>query len=115
MAVDVEVVEVAVVKHPKVNSGGYEMIEERQGIFIWFEHMRNLRQIKRLGHLMYASKKMKYALLYVNHKDIDAIEERLINYSFVKKIERSEKPFLETTYEKDNVDDEKQFDFRLGI
>lgn len=115
MAVDVGAAVVVVVKHPKKGDSEVKMIEERQGIFIWFAQMKNLRQIKKLGHLVYASKKMKYALLYVNRNEIETVEERLNRFSFVSKTERSAKPLIETTYETDNLDDEKQFQYRMGI
>lgn len=58
---------------------------ERQGIVVWFQHMKNVRQLKKHGHLIHVSKKHRYAVIYVNREDIDAIEKSLISLlSFLK-------------------------------
>ncbi|WP_077320316.1 YlbG family protein [Virgibacillus proomii] len=87
----------------------------RQGLIVWFQHMKNLKQIKRYGHYIYSSKKMKYAVLYVNQEDIDKVEEKLIKLSFVSKVERSYKPFVRTEFENAKLDKAKQYDYKMGI
>jgi len=91
------------------------MHTKRQGLVIWFQYMKNIKQIKRLGHLIYVSKRLKYAILYVNQKDIDTVEKRLLKYPFVSKVERSEKPFIETDFENAKPDKAKQYDYKMGI
>lgn len=49
------------------------MRTERQGIIVWFQHMKNLKQIRRYGHLLYTSKKLRYAVIYINQADIDEV------------------------------------------
>lgn len=51
------------------------MFTKRQGLIIWFRHMKNLRKLKRLGHLIYASKKKKYALIYVNQDELEDVKK----------------------------------------
>ncbi|MGM8211859.1 YlbG family protein [Virgibacillus sp. W0430] len=87
----------------------------RQGIFVWFQHRKNVKQIRRYGHLIYVSKKMKYALLYVNQDERDEIENSLLKLAFVSKVERSYKPFVETNYENAKPDKAKQYDYKMGI
>ncbi|MGY0692274.1 YlbG family protein [Virgibacillus sp. FSP13] len=91
------------------------MRTNRQGIIVWFQHMKNLRQIKRYGHLIYTSKKLKYAVLYVDQDDVDNIEKKLLRLSFVSKIDRSYKPFIRTNYENAKPDKAKQYDYKMGI
>ncbi|WP_106497730.1 YlbG family protein [Lentibacillus sp. Marseille-P4043] len=91
------------------------MRTNRQGIIVWFQHMKNLRQIKRYGHLIYTSKKLKYAVLYVDQGDVDDIEKKLLRLSFVSKIDRSYKPFIRTNYENAKPDKAKQYDYKMGI
>ncbi|MDY0408083.1 YlbG family protein [Virgibacillus soli] len=91
------------------------MRTERQGLIVWFQHMKNLKQLKRHGHLIYSSKKLKYAVIYVNQSDIDDIFNRLLKYSFVSRVELSYKPFVNTTYENAKPDKAKQYDYKLGI
>lgn len=87
----------------------------RQGLIVWFQHMKNIRQIKRYGHFLYASKKLKYAVLYVDQAEVEAIEKKLLSYSFVSQVDRSYKPFLNTTFENAKVDKAKQYDYKMGI
>jgi len=91
------------------------MRTKRQGLIVWFQHMKNIKQIKRLGHLIYVSRKLKYAVLYVNQDVVESIENKLLKYSFVSKVERSQKPFVETNYENAKPDKAKQYDYKMGI
>ncbi|MBU5467757.1 DUF2129 domain-containing protein [Virgibacillus sp. MSJ-26] len=91
------------------------MNNKRQGLIVWFQHMRNIKQIKRLGHLIYVSKKMRYAVIYVNQSDIETIESKLSKYSFISKVERSYKPFVKTEFDNALPDEAKQYDYKIGI
>lgn len=88
---------------------------KRQGIIVWFKHRKNIKQIRRYGHLIYASKKLKYAIIYVNQSDIETTEQKLKKFSFVKRIDRSYKPFLRTQFERVKPDKEKRYDYKIGI
>ncbi|WP_217585702.1 YlbG family protein [Lentibacillus saliphilus] len=91
------------------------MIKERQGLVIWFQHMKNTKHIKRYGHLIHVSKKLKYAVLYVDRDQIDIVEQKLLRQSFISKIERSYKPFVQTNFENAKVDKAKEYDYKMGI
>lgn len=88
---------------------------ERQGLIVWFRHRRNLSQIRRFGHLVYASRKMRYAVLYVNNEDVDTVEEELKKFSFVIKVDRSVKKLIRTNYDKKEIKEVKQYDYHIGI
>jgi uncharacterized protein YlbG (UPF0298 family) len=87
----------------------------RQGLIVWFQHMKNLKQIKRHGNLIYASKKLKYAVIYVNQTDVECVEVKLTKLPFISKVERSYKPFVRTDYENAKPDKAKQYDYKMGI
>ncbi|KKE78116.1 DUF2129 domain-containing protein [Oceanobacillus caeni] len=87
----------------------------RQGLIVWFQHMKNLKQIKRHGNLIYASKKLKYAVIYVDQADIEYVETKLSKLPFISKVERSYKPFVRTDYENAKPDKAKQYDYKMGI
>lgn len=91
------------------------MNNKRQGLIVWFQHMRNIKQIKRLGHLIYVSRKMRYAVIYVNQSEIETIESKLSKYSFISKVERSYKPFVNTEFDNALPDEAKQYDYKIGI
>lgn len=90
-------------------------IIERQGIFVWFQHRRNISQIKRYGHIIYVSHKMRYLLLYVNRDEIDEKEAQLKNLPFVIKLERSYKPYLKTSFENAIPDQAKMYDYKSDM
>ncbi|WP_404452486.1 DUF2129 domain-containing protein [Virgibacillus necropolis] len=91
------------------------MRTKRQGIIVWFQHMKNLKQIRRYGHLLYSSKKLKYAVIYVNQEDIEDTEHKLLKLSFVSKVDRSYKPFIRTDFENAKPDKAKEYDYKMGI
>ncbi|MFC4556996.1 YlbG family protein [Virgibacillus kekensis] len=91
------------------------MRTKRQGLIVWFQHMKNLKQIKRHGHLLYASRELKYAVIYVNQEDLESIETKLLKLSFVTKVDRSYKPFIRTDFENAKPDKAKQYDYKMGI
>ncbi|SFJ92611.1 Uncharacterized protein YlbG, UPF0298 family [Halobacillus dabanensis] len=88
---------------------------KRQGLIVYFQHMKNIRQIKKHGHLIHASKRMKYALLYVNQEDIDYKMEKLERLPFVSHVVPSYKPDIRTDYENAKPDKAKQYDYKMGI
>lgn len=91
------------------------MRTNRQGIVVWFQHMKNMKQLKRYGNVIYASKRLKYAVLYVNQEELLEVESKIMKHSFVSKIERSYKPFVRTDYENAIPDEAKQYDYKMGI
>lgn len=91
------------------------MIQKRQGLVIWYDRRKNIKHIKRYGHLIYTSKALKYAILYVNEEDIEEVESKLKHLPFIKKVERSYKPFIRTKFENKAPDKAKQYDYNMGI
>jgi len=91
------------------------MRNKRQGLVVWFKHRRNIKQIKRYGHLIYTSRKLKYAVLYVDQDEVEVVEEKLRNHSFISKVMQSQKPHLRTDFEKIKPDKGKKYDYHMGI
>lgn len=91
------------------------MDNKRRGIVVWFQHRKNLKVIKRFGNLIYVSRKLKYALLYINEDSYEKTKEKLQKYSFVSKVDESYRPFLRTEYENALPDEAKQYDYKVGI
>jgi len=85
---------------------------KRQGLIVWYKHRKNIRQLKRYGHFLYASRRMRYAVIYVNQDEIDLIEENLQKLSYVTKVERSYKPFIATSFENAKPDEAKLYDYK---
>ncbi|WP_082409138.1 DUF2129 domain-containing protein [Secundilactobacillus paracollinoides] len=41
-------------------------IQEREDLVVYVSNLRQVRQLKRYGHVAYVSKRMRYAVIYVN-------------------------------------------------
>lgn len=91
------------------------MRTSRQGIIVWFQHMKNIKQLKRYGHLLYASKRLKYAVIYIDQSELKQIEYKLNKLPFVSRVDRSYKPFVATDFENSKPDKAKQYDYKMGI
>mgnify|MGYP000937373209 CR=1 FL=1 len=84
----------------------------RQGLVVWYKNNKNIRQIRRYGHLIYTSRRMKFALLYVNQDEIEEIEAKLNKLPFVRRTERSYRPYVATSFENAKLDEAKLYDYK---
>src|SRR5699024_8709969 len=76
---------------------------------------KNIKQIRRFGNLIYVSKKMRYAVLYVNQEEVEATIENMSKLSFISKIDVSHKPFLKTDFENALPDEAKIYDYKMSL
>lgn len=61
-------------------------IQSRTSLVVYVSSLRQVRQLKRYGHLEYVSKRMRYAIIYVNEEDAKETIGRLKQLRFVKRI-----------------------------
>ncbi|WP_203649023.1 YlbG family protein [Secundilactobacillus yichangensis] len=61
-------------------------IQSRTSLVVYVSSLRQVRQLKRYGHLEYVSKRMRYAIIYVNEEDAKETISRLKQLRFVKRI-----------------------------
>ena len=90
------------------------MNHTRQGLIVLFQHRKNIKQIKKHGNLMYVSKKLRYAVLYINIDEVETIEASLLKLPFVSKVDRSYKHLLKTDFENALPDKAKQYDYKTN-
>jgi len=102
-------------KKKAVKRGTSFMLTKRQGIVVWFQHMKNIKQLKRHGHLVFVSKKLKYAMIYVNLEEAEEREAALNKLPFVSKTALSYRPFIRTDFENAKQDKAKEYDYKIGI
>lgn len=95
--------------------GVLAMFGERQGIIVYLHTLKQAKMLRKFGNIHYVSKKLKYAVLYTNMEDVEALSEKLRSYSFVKRVELSYKPFLKMEYENSKPDKAKEYDYKMGI
>lgn len=94
---------------------GAKMIAKRQGLIVWFQQMKNVKHIKKFGHMVYVSKKLKYAMIYVHQEALDHTYKSLKELPFIKKVEPSYKPFVKTDFESKKPVKEKEYEYKMGI
>lgn len=61
-------------------------MQSRTSLVVYVASLRQVRQLKRYGHLVYVSKRMRYAVLYVNVETAKATINKLKQLRFVKRI-----------------------------
>lgn len=91
------------------------MRTKRQGLIVWFKQMKNVKQLKRHGHLISVSRKLRYALIYVDQDQVKDKAAKLERLPFVKKVDLSYKPFISQQYDNAIVDEAKNYDYKMGI
>ncbi|MEQ2529240.1 DUF2129 domain-containing protein [Robertmurraya yapensis] len=91
------------------------MLGQRQGIIVWLYSLKQAKMLRKFGNVHFVSKRLKYVVLYCDLEDVESLMEKIQNYSFVKKVEPSFKPFLKTEYENSKPDKAKEYDYRMGI
>ncbi|MEC6747549.1 YlbG family protein [Marinilactibacillus sp. GCM10026970] len=62
---------------------------ERSCLVVWVYTTKYINKLKRYGLVHYVSKKMNYAILYIDKKDKESVQQNLSKQHFVKKVEES--------------------------
>ncbi|GAB2543101.1 YlbG family protein [Gracilibacillus alcaliphilus] len=91
------------------------MIVSRQGLVVWFHQMKHVKHIKKYGHMVHVSKKLKYAIIYVDQDKVDQTTTALHKLSFVTRVDPSYKPFIKTEFEEKVKIEDKELDYKMGI
>lgn len=74
------------------------MFPERTGFIIWVSDVKAARNLEKYGSLHYISRKMHYAVLYVNADRAEETMKNVKRLSYVKRIERSYRNEIKTEY-----------------
>lgn len=72
-------------------------ITPRRGLVVWVYNLRQLKNLKRYGTIIHASRKMKYVILYVNEGELGEIQEKIEKLHFVRSVEQSYRPDISVT------------------
>jgi uncharacterized protein YlbG (UPF0298 family) len=65
------------------------MDADRIGLIVWLTDLKNVNKLEQYGNLVYVSKKMKYAIVYINSDEQELLTSQLKKLGFVRKIEQS--------------------------
>jgi uncharacterized protein YlbG (UPF0298 family) len=91
------------------------MFGERIGIIIWLHSLKQVKQLRRHGNIHYVSKKMKYVVMYCERNELEQKIDKLQSLYFVKKVQQSYKPFINTEFENKKPDKAKEYDYKMGL
>lgn len=78
-------------------------LQPRTSLVVYVSSLRQVRQLKRFGHVDYVSKRMRYAVIYMNEAEVDENVSRLKQLKFVRRIVRSPRKQLASLLNLDNV------------
>jgi uncharacterized protein YlbG (UPF0298 family) len=74
----------------------FEMTQ-RRGLIVHLRNVRQARQLRRFGIVAYISEKMKYAVVYMNDTEIAEKSPLIEKLGFVRSVEPSLWPDVDTT------------------
>lgn len=74
-------------------------IIKRQSIIIWLYSTKNIKPLRKHGYVHYVSRKMKYAILYVDQRETEQAMTALKGYHFVRDVELSYRDNIDMTFE----------------
>jgi uncharacterized protein YlbG (UPF0298 family) len=65
-------------------------VTPQQAVYVFYRSYKQVRELNKIAEVRYTSRKMRYALMYVNSDELDATLEKLQGLHFVKEIKVSE-------------------------
>jgi uncharacterized protein YlbG (UPF0298 family) len=84
------------------------LFAERTGFIIWLHDSKPARNLEKYGSLHYISRKMNYAVIYVNADRAEETMKSIQRLPYVKKVERSYRSEIPTEYNS-NMPDKTRF------
>lgn len=75
------------------------MFHERTGLIVWLKDDRQAKGLEKYGTVHYVSRRMKYAVVYINAEQYEPIVKNLSRLPYVKKVERSLRNEIPTEYD----------------
>ncbi|PWG00673.1 YlbG family protein [Levilactobacillus bambusae] len=73
-------------------------INPRTELIIYTYSLKQMRQLKRYGNVEYTSKRMRYAVMYVDLAEAEAVTEKLKSLRFVKRVISSPRQDVRETF-----------------
>lgn len=70
-------------------------IRPRRGLIVYLNSMKTVKSLRQYGRIQYASRRMHYAVLYVDEQNVDTITEKLRQMRNVRRVMQSHWPELD--------------------
>lgn len=71
----------------------------RTALIVWLYTNKYTNKLKQYGQVHYVSRKLKYAVLYIDHDQVDEVSKQLEKLHFVRNIEMSHSNDLPYDYD----------------
>ncbi|GGK15428.1 UPF0298 protein YlbG [Caldalkalibacillus thermarum] len=75
------------------------MFVRKVGLAVWLNQLKMARHLRKFGNVHYVSRRMRYAILYVDKDKVQDIISRLNRLNYVKKVEPSHWHELRTEFQ----------------
>ncbi|QIL50688.1 YlbG family protein [Weissella coleopterorum] len=72
-------------------------IKARRSVIVYLNNVKQAKQLRRFGVIEYISDKLKYAVIYMDEADIDKKQLLISRLGFVKSVEVSNWPEVDST------------------
>lgn len=90
----------------------FEMIK-RKSLIVWLYTLKHWKKLQGLGTVHYISRKLKYAVLYVNDAHLEEVMKQLKALNFVRDVEVSYRDDIDMTFKDaipDRIDPDRRTD-----
>ncbi len=87
------------------------MFVQRKSLIVWLNDTKQAKGLERFGSVHFVSKKMHYAVLYLNADRVDTTTHQLEKLSFVRKVEASYRGDIKTEYSSNMPDQTRSYTF----
>ncbi|MED3647263.1 YlbG family protein [Halalkalibacterium halodurans] len=91
------------------------LTSNRQGMAVYLTSLKFARQLRRFGYVHYVSKKMRYVVLYCNEEAVQTTMKKLQSFHFVKDVQLSMRPYVQTEFQNAKPDKAKEYDYKMGL
>ena len=71
-----------------MEEAGFEKVE-RRGLIVYLYYNRDVKKLKKYGDILYHSRKHRYVQIYVNQDQVEELEKKLKEESFVRELKRT--------------------------
>lgn len=91
------------------------MLSDRRGIIVWLNSIKHAKHLRRYGNVLYVSKRLKYVVMYCDTNKVDEVSNKIQSLKYVKKVEPSYRPLIQTEFDSKKPDKAKEYDYKLGF
>ncbi len=75
----------------------FEMTK-RRSLIVWVYNLKQLKTLKRYGHIQFVSRRMKYVVIYMDESQVDEYKKSISKLHFVRSVEPSYRPDVEMNF-----------------